>query len=515
MTPHCWSGSMPTRSIRQPWGTNNPNRMAPTLRPRPSTPPIASTSTDRTLAVAGRRPRRPSDRWIPSPHADVGHRLRLPRRRARGRRWPSSGTTSSASTSTGRRSRRWPPAAHAVLRARLEELLERSRWPRAGCGSRTDFADVARAGAHGALPLRGDPAEARASTPPTCATSRRRRESLLAVLRARRPGGRASRPCRWARRRGSPTLVAGKVARRAAGLEPGVPPRGLRGPGHPAPRPAGLRAARRRRRRRRRAALLDEVVRADRRARHAAGGHRLRDRGDGEDRGQLVPRHEDLVHQRDGRAVRGHRRRREAAGRRDRLRRPDRPQVPQRRARLRRRLPAQGHPRVHGPGRRAGRRPGADVPARGRQHQHAPPDPDGRAGARGLRRLAAGQAGRRAGGGVQAGQRRHPRLPGAQRRRAAAAAGRGRAGDRPGGDRERRAGCGRSCDYADDRRGGGASAPTPCSCSPSGSSTARSTRSPSAKVVAQKRVLDGRNALDRDALAGRRLDLPRAGPPRA
>ena len=77
-----------------------------------------------------------------------------------------------------------------------------------------------------------------------------------------------------------------------------------------------------------------------------------------------------------------------AARRRDRPRRPDRPQVPQRRARLRRRLPAQGHPGVHGPGRRAGRRPGADLPAGGRRHQHAPPHPDGRPGPRGVRRLA-------------------------------------------------------------------------------------------------------------------------------
>ncbi len=143
-------------------------------------------------------------------------------------------------------------------------------------------------------------------------------------------------------------------------------------------------------------ALLDEVYAPIVADGTPAGRHRLRHRRDGEDRGQLLPRHEDLVHQRDGRAVRGHRRRREAAGRRDRLRRPDRPQVPQRRPRLRRRLPAQGHPRVHGPGRRAGRRPGADLPARGRQHQHAPPDPDGGAGPRGLRRHAARQAGRRA-----------------------------------------------------------------------------------------------------------------------
>ena len=64
-----------------------------------------------------------------------------------------------------------------------------------------------------------------------------------------------------------------------------------------------------------------------------------------------------------------------AARRRDRPRRPDRAQVPQRRHRLRRRLPAQGHPRVHGPRRRARRRPGADLPARGRRDQPAPPRP--------------------------------------------------------------------------------------------------------------------------------------------
>src|SRR5690348_12233920 len=27
MTPQCWAGSMPTRSMRQPWGTNSPNFM--------------------------------------------------------------------------------------------------------------------------------------------------------------------------------------------------------------------------------------------------------------------------------------------------------------------------------------------------------------------------------------------------------------------------------------------------------------------------------------------------------
>ena len=46
----------------------------------------------------------------------------------------------------------------------------------------------------------------------------------------------------------------------------------------------------------------------------------------------------------------------------------------------------EGHPRVHGPGRRAGCRRGADLPARGRQHQHPPTAPDGGAHPGDLRR---------------------------------------------------------------------------------------------------------------------------------
>lgn len=63
---------------------------------------------------------------------------------------------------------------------------------------------------------------------------------------------------------------------------------------------------------------------------------------------QLVPRHEDLLHQRHGRGVRGDRGRRHPARRRARPRRADRPQVPQRRARLRGWVPAEGHPCLHG-----------------------------------------------------------------------------------------------------------------------------------------------------------------------
>ena len=269
----------------------------------------------------------------------------------------------------------------AVLRARLRGPAERS-------------AGVGPAALHHRLRRRprtrrstssaSAPRRSAASTPPTCATSRPRSSRCSACCG---PGelvvGKSTVPGRDGRAAGRAGRDEGP--RRDAGLEPRVPARGLRRPGHPAPGPAGLRPARRRRRRDG-ARAARRGLRADRGRRDAAGGHRLRHRRDGEDRGQLVPRHEDLVHQRDGRAVRGDRRRREAAGRRDRLRRPDRPEVPQRRPRVRRRLPAEGHPGVHGPRRRAGGRPGADVPARGRQHQHAAPDPDGGAGPRGLRR---------------------------------------------------------------------------------------------------------------------------------
>ena len=59
----------------------------------------------------------------------------------------------------------------------------------------------------------------------------------------------------------------------------------------------------------------------------------------------------------------------------DRLRRPHRQEVPPRRGRLRRRLPAQGHPRLPGPRPGARRRRGAALPARGRPDQPAPPRP--------------------------------------------------------------------------------------------------------------------------------------------
>ena len=53
-------------------------------------------------------------------------------------------------------------------------------------------------------------------------------------------------------------------------------------------------------------------LRPDDRRRHPGRGHRLRDRRAGQGRRQRLPRHQDLVHQRDGRGVRGDRRRRHA-----------------------------------------------------------------------------------------------------------------------------------------------------------------------------------------------------------
>jgi hypothetical protein len=116
-----------------------------------------------------------------------------------------------------------------------------------------------------------------------------------------------------------------------------------------------------------------------------------------------------------------------------------------------------------------------------------------RARPRGLRRLAARQAGHRAGCGVQARQRRHRRLPGAQRRRPAAAAGRRRPGHRPRRCRNSRLALGRRS-TTPRRRSRPPSAPKKSSCSPRGSSTGSSTAVACGKVVAQKPVLGGGNA---------------------
>ena len=120
------------------------------------------------------------------------------------------------------------------------------------------------------------------------------------------------------------------------------------------------------------------------------------------------------------------------------LRRADRRPVPARRPRLRRRLPAQGHPRVHGPGRRARRRPGAELPARRSTRSTCAAGPGWSTwpASCATARWPAMRVGR-ARRGVQAEQRRHPRLAGARRRAADPAGRRGRARVRPAGDGQR------------------------------------------------------------------------------
>ena len=218
--------------------------------------------------------------------------------------------------------------------------------------------------------------------------------------------------------------------------------------------------------------LRDAAVRG-----HAARRDGLRDGAAGEGGGELVPGDEDLVHQRDGGAVRGDGCGRDAAGGRDRVRRADRSPVPQRGSRVRWRVPAEGHPRVHGAGRRARGERRAVVPAGGRLDQHASPGADGGPGARGVRRVDRRQADRGARGGVQARLRRRARLAGAVGGGADAAAGRARHGDGPAGGGQRARPSGRTC-TSPRRRSRRRRTPT-WSCSPpSGPSTARSTRTP-------------------------------------
>lgn len=128
-------------------------------------------------------------------------------------------------------------------------------------------------------------------------------ESLAKHLGQARAGRRQVHGARGQRRaaRRPHRRTGARRARRGAGLEPGVPARGLRRTGHTAPRPD--RGGRTRRARR---AAAARGVRDTGRRRIAVRRHRLPDLRAGEDLRELVPRHEDLVHQRDGRGLRGH-----------------------------------------------------------------------------------------------------------------------------------------------------------------------------------------------------------------
>ena len=292
---------------------------------------------------------------------------------------------------------------------------------------------------------------------------RRRRGRLArAAPDPAHPGGRqVDRPGRHREPAAGAAARAGPGRRRRrAGLEPGVPARGLRRRGHPAPGPD-------RRRRARPSGPRSCCARSTRR-RSPSGvplrGHRLRHRRAGQGRRQRLPGHQDLLHQRDGRGLRGGRRGRHASWpRRSRLRRRgSADKFLQRRARLRRRLPAQGHPGLHGPRRRAGRRPGADLPARGRLDQHAAPQPDGRAGPRAC---GGGFLGRRVavlGAAFKPELRRHPRLARAQRRRPDPAAGRARSPSTTPRRMDNARKIFPSLAYADDRRSRPSRAPTSC-----------------------------------------------------
>ena len=126
------------------------------------------------------------------------------------------------------------------------------------------------------------------------------------------------------------------------GLQPGVPARGRGDRGLQAPRPRGGGHRRRARPGGDARALPAALPQRDADPVHQPAHHRA-----DQIRRQRLPGAEDHLHQRDGRPVRGGRRRRAAGGARHRPGQADRRQVPERRPRLRRLLLPEGHP---GPG---------------------------------------------------------------------------------------------------------------------------------------------------------------------
>ena len=157
---------------------------------------------------------------------------------------------------------------------------------------------------------------------------------------------------------GKSTVPAGTAARLTSGWRPRARRRGSSWPGTPSScaraTPSRTRCARTAswsawRTRRPRRICARSTRRRPRR--DSATGDRPGDVGAGQVRRQRVPVHEDLLHQRHGRGLRSRRRRRHAARRGAVLRSADRRTLPGARAGVRRRLPAQGHPRLHGPGR--------------------------------------------------------------------------------------------------------------------------------------------------------------------
>ena len=237
------------------------------------------------------------------------HRHRLPRRDARrlhGRPRPRGPRHRRR---PGRRSSALAAGDVAVLRARPAPSCSRSALDTGRLRFTTDFAEVADVRRR-ALPLRRHPAAAPASYAADL-TLRRRRDRR----RSRRTstGRRARR--RQVHRPGRHRGAAGRPARaHVAPAGDGVSWPGTRSScarASPSRTPcartgsssASTSTARR-------ADAAARGLRAAARRRHPAGRHRPRDRRAGQGRGQLVPGHQDLVHQRDGRGLRGDRRRR-------------------------------------------------------------------------------------------------------------------------------------------------------------------------------------------------------------
>ena len=226
------------------------------------------------------------------------------------RAWPSWATRSSAWTSTPARSPQLAAGAGAVLRARARRAARAATSRRAGCGSplvrrgRRDFGDV-----H--FVCVGTPQQAGEYAADLELRRRRHSTRSAAAPDPRRHSSSASRPCRSAPRRGS---APGSATR----------PRPALTSSWSGTRSSCARASRSRTRctrtgwcsasrRRRGRASLREVYAPLHRRRHPGGRHRPGHRRAGQGRRERVPGHQDLLHQRDGRGLRGDRRRRDEA----------------------------------------------------------------------------------------------------------------------------------------------------------------------------------------------------------
>ena len=185
-----------------------------------------------------------SARGQPAPytpvHADLRLRLRLPRRRARrlhGLARPRGGGRR-RHRGAGRVAGGRPPA---VPRAGSRGAARRGAGDRA---AGVHHRPRARRGRRRALHLRRDAPEAQRERRRPDLRPVRGRQHPAAAQAGRRRGRQVHRAGGHRRVGGRPHR--GARARRRAGLEPGVPPRGPRRRGHAAPRPAGLRLPRRR-----------------------------------------------------------------------------------------------------------------------------------------------------------------------------------------------------------------------------------------------------------------------------